>query len=161
MKNSQFILMLSVVILCSLHRCGIGTSRTQPPVRDTVTVFDTVPVYFPKPRDSVVIRYVTETLPVVQDGTADTAGVDSLPVTIPITSNTYEGDGWRAHVSGFRPRLDSLVLFPERQTVTIRDPPPASKASDRWTLGVQAGYGITPRGMQPYIGVGLTWRFRF
>lgn len=132
----------------------------RPPVRDTVTVFDTVPFYYPKPRDSVVTRYVTDTLTVIQSDTTDTARLDSLPVIIPITSNTYEGDGWRAHVSGFRPQLDSLVLFPERQTITIRDPPATDKASNRWTLSVQAGYGITPRGMQPYLGVGLSWRFK-
>lgn len=150
----------------------------QPPVRDTVTVRDTVPFYNPKPRDSVVIRYDTiKTHPLpppsmeggvdslafikssIEGGFRRVLGSDSA-VILPITSHTYEGDGWRAHVSGFSPRLDSLLIFPERQTITIRDPPATGGASSRWTLGVQAGYGITPRGMQPYLGVGLTWHFK-
>ena len=147
-----------------------------PPVRDTVTVRDTVPFYYPKPRDSVVIRYDTIKTGGPHPDLPQGEGVDSMQdhplpslvegqgggsVILPITSNTYEGDGWRAHVSGFRPRLDSLLIFPERQTITIRDPPTTGGASrQRWTLGVQAGYGITPRGMQPYLGVGLTWHFK-
>lgn len=153
---------LIIIIGCLYTECLRYKKAAQsPPVRDTVTVRDTVPFYYPKPRDSVVIRYVTETLPVAHGDTTDTARLDSLPVILPITSNTYEGDGWRAHVSGFRPRLDSLLIFPERQTITIRDPPTTGGASrQRWTLGVQAGYGITPHGMQPYLGVGLTWHFK-
>ncbi len=184
MENNKFCVLvicgLCAIIAALYIRCMRLTEAIQTPVRDTVTVRDTVPFYYPKPRDSVVIRYDTiktqpippcegggldstsilQVLPHREDSGGSLAGMGSGSVIIPITSHTYEGDGWRTHVSGFSPRLDSLLLFPERQTITIRDPPTTGGASSRWTLGVQAGYGITPRGMQPYLGVGLTWHFK-
>ena len=30
-----------------------------------------------------------------------------------------------------------------------------------WTIGLQAGIGLTPKGVQPYIGVGVSYNFRF
>lgn len=37
---------------------------------------------------------------------------------IPITRKTYQGDDFRAVVSGWRPNLDSLTVFPKTTTVT-------------------------------------------
>ena len=30
--------------------------------------------------------------------------------------------------------------------------------SSRWNVGIQGGVGITPKGVQPYIGVGVSYR---
>lgn len=142
--------------------CGVFT--------DTLTVIDTIPYYKPVPRDSVVIRYVTEKLPALpprEDGptgqgqnaeqsdstevTVPSVPDDSVTVQIPITQKRYETDRYRAYVSGYRPSLDSLIIFPQRQVVRIREKP------RRWHVGVQAGYGVTPAGFQPYIGVGVSY----
>lgn len=148
--------------------CGVFT--------DTLTVIDTIPYYKPVPRDSVVIRYVTEKLPAIpprEDGptgqgqgneaeaeqpdsmevTVPTELDDSVTVQIPITQKRYETDRYRAYVSGYRPSLDSLFIFPERQVVRIRE------KQRRWHVGVQAGYGVTPKGFQPYLGVGVSYDF--
>lgn len=144
--------------------CGVFT--------DTLTVIDTIPYYKPVPRDSVVIRYITETLPAVSphedrptgqgqnseqsdstEVTVPSVPDDSVKVQIPITQKRYETDRYRAYVSGYRPSLDSLFIFPERQVVRIREKP------RRWHVGVQAGYGVTPAGFQPYIGVGVSYDF--
>lgn len=82
---------------------------------------------------------------VVHDG-------DSVDVEIPVEQAVSEGEGYRAYVSGYRPRLDSLVFV---RTENIALPPARQK---RWSVGVQAGYGLTPRGLQPYIGVGIAFR---
>lgn len=60
-----------------------------------------------------------------------------------------------AWVSGYRPRLDSLMVFPRTvyQTVTndiYRTIVPKKK---RWGLGLQAGYGY-PGGF--YVGIGVS-----
>ena len=144
--------------------CGVFT--------DTLTVIDTIPYYKPVPRDSVVIRYITETLPAVSphedrptgqgqnseqsdstEVTVPSVPDDSVKVQIPITQKRYETDRYRAYVSGYRPSLDSLFIFPERQVVRIRE------KQRRWHVGVQAGYGVTPKGFQPYLGVGVSYDF--
>lgn len=69
----------------------------------------------------------------------------------------YEDSLYRAWVSGYRPRLDSLQVFPRTvyQTVT-NDIYHTIKVKDkrRWGLGLQAGYGY-PGGW--YVGAGLSW----
>lgn len=69
--------------------------------------------------------------------------------------NYYEDSLYRAWVSGYRPRLDSLQVFPRTVTNTVTNDIyhtiiPKSK---RWGLGLQAGYGY-PGGV--YIGIGVS-----
>ena len=88
---------------------------------------------------------------------ADTAGAatpDSATVEVPVQQAVYSGPDYTAYVSGFRPSLDSLVMV--RRTREHALPRPA--AQKRWSIGIQAGYGITPRGLQPYIGLGVSFR---
>lgn len=67
----------------------------------------------------------------------------------------YEDSLYRAWVSGYRPRLDSLQVFPRTVTNTVTNDIyhtiiPKKK---RWGLGLQAGYGY-PGGW--YVGAGLS-----
>ena len=78
---------------------------------------------------------------------------DSLIVTLPITQKVYSDSTYTAYVSGFDAKLDSIKVFSQLVTVTKKEPPPA------FTFGVQAGYGITPAGMQPYLGLGVQYNF--
>ena len=78
---------------------------------------------------------------------------DSLTVTLPITQKVYSDSTYTAYVSGFDAKLDSINVYSKLVTVTKREPPPAV------TFGVQAGYGITPAGMQPYLGLGFQYNF--
>lgn len=84
---------------------------------------------------------------------------DSVAVEIPITQREYEGEEYHAWVSGFDPRLDSIFVFHRREVVTVREPPNRSK---RWGIGVFAGYGMTPQGLQPCAGISINynlWNF--
>lgn len=162
------------VLLCTnLYQCHRG--RTTLPLgvyTDTLTVYDTIPVYKPVTRDSVVIRYITEKLPTSVPKTHESVPnpsqneeippesvPDSVEVEIPITQKTYETEHYKAYVSGYRPNLDSLFLYPQRQVVQIKSKP------KRWGVGIQVGYGVTvgsqPK-FSPYIGVGVSynlWNF--
>lgn len=140
-------------------------------VCDTTTVYDTVRVYKPVPRDSVVVRYVTQVVEVTrEDGeppvaeeaepapviTVNATCADSVRVNVPITQKVYETEDYRAYVSGYQPSLDSLLFLRPTQVVRIREKP------KRWGVGIQVGYGFTPQGAQPYIGVGISYNlFRF
>lgn len=69
----------------------------------------------------------------------------------------YEDSLYRAWVSGYRPRLDSIEVYPRTvfrevtndvyHTVKVKD-------KRRWGLGLQVGYGY-PGGA--YIGVGINY----
>ncbi|WP_273372993.1 DUF6808 domain-containing protein [Alistipes megaguti] len=77
-------------------------------------------------------------------------------MNVPITQKVYETDDYRAYVSGYQPSLDSLLFKQPTQIVRIKEKP------KRWGIGVQVGYGFTPQGAQPYIGVGISYNlFRF
>ena len=107
--------------------------------------------------DTVVIRQpeimVVHTL---APDTVRLAVVDALRdtthvlVEVPRQQHRYEGEGYQAWVSGFRPSLDSIVI--ERQILLPQAKP------RRWSVGLQAGIGATPRGIQPYFGVGISFK---
>lgn len=67
----------------------------------------------------------------------------------------YEDSLYRAWVSGYRPRLDSLQIFQRTvyQTVTNDIYHTVVPKKKRWGLGLQAGYGY-PTGW--YVGVGVS-----
>lgn len=130
------------------------------------TYIDTIPYYQPTPKDSMVIRYVTETLPIAdplisceptvsKEITIDTTAVksDSATVVIPITQKVYEDSTFRAYVSGYRPALDSIEIFKRTETVHIRSPTKDKK----WGIGIQLGCGMIPNRVQPYIGIGISY----
>lgn len=68
----------------------------------------------------------------------------------------YEDSLYRAWVSGYRPRLDSLQIFPKTvyQTVTNDIYHTIVPKKKRWGLGLQVGYGY-PSGI--YAGVGVSY----
>ena len=95
--------------------------------------------------DEIYLHEFGESPPIVQD---------SVTVEIPITQREYEGDGYHAWISGYEPKMDSIFVFPHYETVTIRMP---SRSGKRWGLGFTAGYGYTPKGLQPYVGISLNY----
>lgn len=140
---------------------------------DTVTRYDTLMVKSPIARDSIVVKYITKTLPksgnnsvenIPQIGNihgdnipvfAEVADSDSVAVKIPITQKRYDGENYSAWVSGYEPQLDSISVRERTHVVTIK----ASKPPNRWHIGVQcgAGFALKSRQIEPFIGVGLTY----
>lgn len=68
----------------------------------------------------------------------------------------YEDSLYRVWVSGYRPRLDSLMVFPRTvyHTVTNDVYHTIKPKKKRWGLGLQVGYGY-PGGA--YVGVGVSY----
>ena len=119
-----------------------------------VTVVDSVKKSFPVPVDSFVVRYITKSLPIASDSATKQLRSDSVKVQIPISQKVYEDTLYKAYVSGYEPKLDSITIKQKTTyiTHTIRD------KESRFRIELQAGYGLTPKGMQPYVGVGLSYR---
>lgn len=119
-----------------------------------VTIVDSVKKSFPVPVDSFVVRYIAKSLPIARDSVTKQLEGDSAKIQIPISQKVYEDTLYRAYVSGYEPNLDSITIKQRTTyiTHTIRD------KESRFRIGLQAGYGLTPKGMQPYVGVGLSYR---
>ena len=80
---------------------------------------------------------------------------DSVEVELPIEQKVYSDSLYKAWVSGFDARLDSIYIYQPTRYITIK----TTEQPSRWSWGVQGGVGITPKGVQPYIGIGATFRF--
>ena len=79
---------------------------------------------------------------------------DSVVVELPIEQKVYGDSTYKAWVSGFDARLDSIKLFQPTKYITIT----TKQKPSRWNVGIQGGVGITPKGIQPYIGVGVSYK---
>ena len=162
MKNVVIALaLISVAFL--LGRRSVKPEIVEIHTTDTVVVRDTVrkTVLVPKVRyltrvDTVLLKVPGDTVLLKVPG--DTVEV---PVLVPISHKVYEGEDYRAVVSGFRASLDTLDIFRKTQTVTntVVQRVEVPGKPKRWGIGVSAGYALTPQGVKPYIGAGISYSF--
>ena len=153
MKNVVIALAL-IAAAFLLGRRGVKPEIVEIHRTDTVVVRDTV-------RETVLVpkvRYLTRVDTVLLPVPGDTVEV---PVLVPISRNVYEGEDYRAVVSGFRASLDTLDIFRKTQTVTntVVQRVEVPGKPKRWGIGVSAGYALTPQGVKPYIGAGISYSF--
>ncbi|MDE6468052.1 MAG: hypothetical protein K2L28_04045 [Muribaculaceae bacterium] len=137
----------------------MGRAPTEP-TEETVTIYDTIPYHYPVARDSVVVRYETHRLPLAdvrRDTIRDTVVVDSVEVIVPITQKEYRDSTYHLWISGYAANLDSIHTFTRHDYTTVTVPPAKPK---HWHLGITAGFAVTPKGVQPYIGAGITYSFK-
>jgi hypothetical protein len=124
--------------------------------RDTIVVRDTIVQYYPKEVERVVVRTERVEIPIVHCDTIR----EVVEVELPIEERTYIDKEYRAVVGGYNPYIKSIEVYP--RTAYINTTETITKRK-RWgvSLGVQGGYGITPQGMQPYAGVGISFGYSF
>lgn len=104
-------------------------------IRDTVsyTIIDTFVVEKPVIRTSYIYDTVRTYFTTIEH--------DTVLVDVPIERKVYAEDSlYYASVSGWKPSLDTLIVYPKETTITItntvKTPPP------RFTLGVTAGPSV-------------------
>ena len=116
--------------------------------RDTIR--DTIRDSIPYPVDSIICRYKVLPNPVNAKG-------DTIRDTIilPIVQKEYNNGLYHAWVSGYDVNLDSINIFRNtiKETKTIYVKP------KKFHIGLQGGYGMTPKGFLPYIGLGFNYQF--
>ena len=152
MKAWKVILtILLTAAICSVVGYGYGRRGTHvfTPLADTIRIRDTVCDSIPYPVIETVVQEVPELFPVYITLGGDTIQ-EQVYIPVPITSKEYQTENYRAWVSGYKPSLDSVWVYPEK--IIIREKP------RRWGIGVIAGYGIGRNGLSPYVGVGGYWR---
>lgn len=143
-------IIIIALIGCMLYMCNHSGEITEKVVvkRDTVTVtkidtvFDTVPV------EKIVERKVIDTMRI---HTSDTVFI------VDREQRVFEGEQYKAYVSGYRPALDSIHIYNKINTVYIETEKVIKQRPKRFGLGVQVGYGFTNARASPYIGVGVQY----
>lgn len=149
-------LALAAVLLLSGYLLGRRACRAPAPElivqTDTLRIRDTLLVERPVP---VEVRVVDTMLVAV----ADTVTVnDTVYLSLPRETKLYGDSNYTAQVSGFRPSLDWIKVYP--QTVYLTK---IVKTQDvkRWGIGLQVGYGAYVAGGQvrlaPYLGAGFSY----
>lgn len=146
--------------------------HTKSEVVDSIITEEVKPDTAPVPKDSIVLRYQYIEKPLTpppEDGVAtpdgsvvsksitdevkvEKIGNDSVSISIPITQSCYDTEDYRAYVSGYKARLDSIFITSRQTVVRIRE----TTKKKRFSIGIQAGYGMTPKGFQPYLGIGVS-----
>lgn len=116
---------------------------------DTVVIRETI-------RDTILVpkvKYLARVDTVFLSIPGDTVRVK---VEVPIERKVYQTEDYRATVEGFRPNLVDMEIYRQTQFITQTQ---TIKVPDkrRWGIGLHAGYGYTPKGFQPYIGVGINY----
>lgn len=156
------ILIISVIAFVIGAAAGMLLSRHCPVFRpqselvvqtDTLTIRDTIvenrPVFVESIRTDTLLIAIRDTVKVL----------DTMYVVISREQKHYIGDDYEAWVSGYRPVLDSIYVFPETRYITEEISPTAEPK--RWGIGVQVGYGMSlPQGkpeIAPYIGIGISY----
>lgn len=139
-----------------VHRCAPPPAETA--VRtDTLRIRDTLLVERPVPVEvRVVDTMLVAAVDTVQVRVQDTVQV---MVQVPRETRVYGDSTFRAQVSGYRPSLDWIEVYPQTTVVTRNIY--ADDSRKRWGIGVQAGCGAYFDGgdvsLSPYVGIGISW----
>lgn len=123
--------------------------------RDTVTLWDTIPHWYPVPVEVKPQKPQYKWLTKVEYSTDTLTLHDSVLVEVPIESRHYNAPEYDAWVSGYEPSLDSIRVYQKTEYVTetiTRMKPP-----NRFSVGIQGGYGygFKSKTWEPYVGVGI------
>ena len=166
-----------IVAVSFLIGCRYGRRTANEPGKPIISMADTsssvesFEVERPKIKDSTVIHHVYVKVKIDQRDSAFMTtlnGSDSVRVEMPIERKIYQEDSvYRAVVSGYRPSLDSLLIFSKTTTITVHEKSPAECRPYSWTLFPQAAvnYGGGALEMKASIGADISisengrWRF--
>lgn len=145
MKKLPWILVILLAVVCVVawfrpHEPLSAEIRTETKVKTVVKV-DTL--FISPPMAPLLVFRLTDTMRI-----GDTV--------VHREQAYYEDSLYRAWVSGYRPKLDSLQIFPRivYQTVTNDIYHTIVPKKKSWGLGLQAGYGYS-NGW--YIGIGISY----
>ena len=163
MSRDLILALVSAVWLIIGCVCGffMGKGMYDKPIeesvtRDTVTITDTIPHYYPQPVEVEKLRTEYKWLTRVEN-TTDTLH-DSVLVAVPITSKHYGGDQYDAWVSGYEPSLDSIKVYQRTEYVTERVT--LSKPPNKWELDIIGGidYNFNKKKYTPHAGGELIYK---
>lgn len=142
-------------IIASTISNSAGCSRIDEPtiIRDTITTLriDTVKIDRPQPYKVIIRDTVEVNMPRNDDA--------QLPPSVGewlYAETTYRGEHYTAVIVGIGAYLKSIEIYPRTEIRTITTTSQVVKKT-RWGVGVQLGLGFGKNGVQPYIGIGISY----
>ena len=126
--------------------CHRTTDKEVITITDTLVLTDTIIKFKPKPYKVTII---------------DTIYLPQQPQkpqydTLIRQEGIYKDSTYTAVVGGIEPYLKSIEIYPK--TIYVNNNTTTTiKVRSRFGLGVQAGYGLSSNGLQPYVGVGVQY----
>ena len=73
----------------------------------------------------------------------------------------YKDSTYYAKISGINAYLEEIRVYPKVITQYITTTERVYIPPKKWSVGIQGGVGITPKGLQPYIGFGVQRKISF
>ena len=123
-----------------------------PILKDTITITDTITVTAPPVKVNKVTKKDTVYLP---SPTLD----DTIDVILPLEEKVYEDSTFRAVISGFKPSLKELTIYPTTTTITEKKLIRTKEKGFKLRPSIGIGYGLIHREPDLYIGISLTYNF--
>lgn len=158
MKTLWIILLSAFVgglLSTMLTRCNQSEKIVSEIVKtDTLTLvrIDTITQVLPEPY-KVVVR---DTI-YINDNINDTINGNIFVQEI----KEYRDSTYYARVSGINAYLEEIKVFPRTEYKYITTTEKVYEKPRKWSIGIQGGVGVTPKGLQPYLGLGVTRRLEF
>ena len=154
-----WIILLSAFVGGLLSTMLMRSCQVEPPLpemmvlRDTITevYIDTFTAYKPQPY-KVVVR--------------DTVAVNSFQNStdwkvLVQEIKEYKDSTYYAKISGINAYLEEIRVYPKTITQYVNTKEYIYIPPKKWSIGIQGGVGITPKGLQPYIGFGVQRKIEF
>lgn len=152
MRFKELVTIVVGITLLAVLFSHCPNSEPCQPQRDTI--IDTIRVAQPVAVDSVVVRHKIVPIYRYSDSVRvvvrDSIIIHDSVAVVPITQMKYQDSTYTAWVSGYEPCLDSIRVY-QREVKTKQS---------RWSIGLQGGVGLTPKGVQPYVGIGVSYRLK-
>ena len=163
MKNILYIIIISIILSILFNLIYIKYNNIYNNKNnniDTVEIVkvdsfikkDTVTKWYPKPveikiRDTIYLS-------------TDSVKTEGDSILLPRETKTYEDSTYRAVVSGFKPSLDTLMVFPKTIYITKEKVREIEK-KQRWNygVGVGLGYGMFNKKFDVYAGFTVGYSF--
>lgn len=162
MKNILYIIIISIIlsILFNLIYIKYNNIYNNKNNIDTVEVVrvDTFikkdTLYYPKPYPVKIEIKDTIYIPI------DSIKTEGDSILLPRESKTYEDSTYRAVVSGFKPSLDEITVYPVTKYVTIEKVREITK-KQHWNYGVGLGfgYGMFNKNFDVFVGGTVGYNF--
>ena len=149
MKNALIITLIIALILASYFVGRRTPTEVEIIKRDTITITNIDTIRITKVRE--VEKKIIDTILVQVKDTIILN--DTTFIQLPREQKIYTGENYKAWVSGYRPKLDSLNIY---QKTIIKEV--TNTVEKKWGIGVMGGYGVTKEGLSPYIGIGLYYK---
>lgn len=141
-----FVTCIAICLLNGWVSCHRTKDKEVITITDTLVLTDTIIKFQPKPYKVTII---------------DTIYLPQQPQqpqidTLIRQEVTYKDSTYMAVVGGIEPYLKSIEVYPK--TIYVNNNTTTTiKVRSRFGLGVQAGYGLSRNGLQPYVGVGVQY----